>query len=146
MTQTNQNIDLYRGDSKVVVVALTNADNGLPFDPTTPGIDIQWRMACTMYGLDAPTAIDPPGPLLAKSLGHGIVGSPGQVEIFLTPTDTDREARQYRHALRVYDHGDVATTLTGTVLIRPVPRMGTLVRDIAAKQIKLSATVPSRVP
>src|SRR5262245_65451881 len=119
MTQTNQTIDVYRGDSKVVLVELTNADDGNPFDPTAPGVTIQWRMAQTMYGIDGPTVLDP-GPLLAKSIGNGLTPSPGQVQILLTPTDTDREARQYVHALRVYDNGDVASTMTGTFLVRPM--------------------------
>jgi hypothetical protein len=145
MTDTNQNIDVFRGDSKVVVVALTNADDGGPFDPTAPGIDIQWRMARNMYGLDHPGVLDP-GPLVAKSLGNGITASPGQVQITLTPADTNLEVRQYRHALRVFDHGDVATTMTGWVIVRPVPAMGVLVSGVATRQITLSATVPSRTP
>lgn len=148
MTQTNQVIDVYRGDSKLVLVDLTNADDGTPFDPTAPGINIQWRMACTMFGLDQPSALDP-GPVLAKSLGQGITALPGQVQITLTPTDTNLEVRKYRHALRIYDGADVATTMTGWVVIHPVTQMGTLIGGAAggaaAAQIRLSATVPTRV-
>jgi len=147
MTERNQTIDVYRGDSKIVLIDLTNADDGLPYDPTTPGVTIQWRMAQTLYGLDGPTVLDP-GPLLAKSLGSGITASPGQLQILLTSVDTDREAREYMHALRIYDSGDVATTMYGTFLVRPMRRMGVLpggASGIKAAQIVLSATVPTRV-
>ena len=147
MTVANQTIDVFRGDSRLVLVTLTNADDGTPFDPTAPGIDIQWRMAQSLYGLDGPTVLDP-GPLLAKSLGSGIVPSPGQISITLTPQDTDIEAREYIHALRIYEGGDVASTMIGTFLVRPMRAMGRLpggASGIKAAQLALSATVPSRV-
>ena len=79
MTVTNQNIKVYRGDTAALHVALTRAD-GTPYDPTTPGIAIKYRIALSPGG----------GELVAKDLNDGIVAETGGVAISLSVADSDR--------------------------------------------------------
>ena len=117
MTIVNQVIDVYRGDSAMVEVALTDA-LGAAYDPTIPGVTVEWRMSRTAY---SPT-------LVRKASGNAAVSATvGMVSIGLTAADTDVAPGEYYHQLSVFDGSDVYTAMTGIMRVRRANRVGALV-------------------
>lgn len=107
MTITNQIIDIRRGDSYSISVALTNADGGI-FNTAEPGITMKWTLATSSNG----------EALVTKTLEDGLTLETGGVVIALTAEDTDLVPKLYYHELKVFDGDDVATTMVGTVVVR----------------------------
>ena len=136
MTVRNQNFKIYRGNSATLSVAVTQAD-GSPYDPTLNAI-IRWRLAKT-------SSSDEVDALARKSLVSGITLAPGGVNIVLDPVDTDYPPGVYYHELKIEDAGDVATSMTGFVIIKPSVSMGDNVTPTKL-DIKLSGTAPARAP
>jgi hypothetical protein len=133
MAFTNQIIDLYQGDSQVEFVDLDTA-LGTPFDASVAGIEIEWRMMTSPHG----------DTLIRKALSEGgIAAVTGGVNINLTPTDTNVRARNYYHAMRVFDalDGDVTTVMTGTVVVRRAPVMGPM-ESPSSSSVKLTGAPP----
>jgi len=133
---TNQNVKLWRGDSKAIHVTLTDA-NGDPYDPSQPNIEIEWRLMSSPYGET----------LVQKLLSEGgieEVSGGGEIVINLTPTDTDHFPRMYYHECKVFDNNapvDVATVMTGVFVIYPSTRMGPI-EGPAAAQLTLETFAP----
>jgi hypothetical protein len=109
MTITNQDVDVYRGDSALLEVQLTDA-NGDPFALTAGGT-IKYRVAPTSHASEAEVVI-------RKELGAGIDLFEGVAEISLMSEDTDIMPQGYYHELKIYDLGDVATAMTGNFQVR----------------------------
>lgn len=111
MTTTNQNIEVYRGNSKTVFVALTAAD-GSPYNPSTAS-SIRWRVANSAMAADAESLIE-------KDDTNGIVAVDGGINIVLSDADTDMLAGLYYHELKVYDVSldDISTAMTGTFIVK----------------------------
>lgn len=116
MTIANQNVDVFRGDTKVIFVALTAAD-GSPFDPSIVGVDVQWRMAKTSHALESES-------LIRKYYGSGITVATGGVDVALDAADTDHDSGIYYHEMKVFDGSDAATVMTGVFIIRKALLMG----------------------
>jgi hypothetical protein len=110
VTIANQNVTIYRGDSKLLFIELTNADDGTPFVPGAAA-EIKYRIAFNASEIRQP--------LVFKTLGSGVAQVPGGVNIALSPDDTNLFPRQYYHELKIEDLGDVMTAMTGVVWVRP---------------------------
>lgn len=137
MTTQNQNLRLYRGDSHVLHVALTNAD-GTPYDSTIPGIVMRYRIT---QNPDDDTLSN-----VRKSLGDGITVVAGTgVDITLDAADTDLRPGLYYHELKVWDGVDPATVMVGYVVIRPAARMGEEAIPPSA-DLALSTVAPTHTP
>ena len=107
MSKRNQDFDLYAGESKVVFIAITNAD-GTPFDPA--GSAMEWWLAKTSTS----------DKIVAKTLGSGLAISPGGVNIILDSEDTyDLRPELYHHELQVTKDVRVSVVTVGTVHLRP---------------------------
>jgi len=117
MTITNQDLSLYRGDSAIVFVGLTDAV-GDPFDPTTAAA-IRYRVATSAHAVNSEA-------LIQKDMDDGITAAEGGVNIVFTLYDTALPPATYYHELKVYDSslGDVATAMTGSLIIRRALLMG----------------------
>ncbi len=122
MTVTNQNFKVYRGDTWILHVDLTEAD-GSPYDPTLEAV-IRWRLATSPHATEAEA-------LVRKSLGDGIAVVEGGVDIILESGDTDQKPGLYYHELKVWDEGDVATAMTGNMVVRRAVPMGDIARPVA---------------
>jgi|SRR5215831_9193235 len=134
MTDTNQNIDLYRGDTGIIHVDLTN-DDGSAFDTSPPTLNITWLMAKTSHALESDA-------LIAKTLGGGITAlAGGGIDIALSAIDTDLKPNLYYHQLRVINGAEVATAMVGVMRIRNTLRKTTL-GAVPTAQIMLTASVP----
>jgi len=106
MAKRNQDFDLYAGESKVVFIKLDNED-GSPFDPV--GSTMEWWLAKTSHS-DA---------LTKKTLGSGLILSPGGVNVALGSEDTyDLRPELYHHELQVTKDGKLAVVTVGTAHIR----------------------------
>lgn len=116
MTVRNQIIDVFRGDTKIIFVALTAAD-GTPYDPSVPGIGVEWRLATSPNAAEADA-------LVRKSLGNGITAEDDGVNVELNAADTDRRPGLYYHEMKVLDGSDAAVVMTGYCLIRRALHMG----------------------
>jgi hypothetical protein len=140
MTMRNQNAKIYRANSAVLTIAVTMAD-GTPYDPSLNAI-LRWRMSKTANSAEA-------NALARKSFGNGISfatdGKDGIVNVELDPADTDFPSGIYYHELKVEDVGDVNTSMTGFIIIRPSVSMGDNVVP-GQNSVKLSGTVPTRTP
>lgn len=108
MTETNQNIEVYRGDSLTFFVALTDAVTGDPLDLNAV-TSIRWRLALTSHSLRA---------LVSKDLDAGITAVEGGVNIELSTAETDHDYGIYYHELKIITGAQVATALTGNFTIR----------------------------
>jgi hypothetical protein len=117
MAIRNQLVDVYRGESQTVFVDLETA-LGTPFDPTVPGVEVEWRMATSTKGKT----------LVRKSSDDGaITEASGGVSIELVAADTDFTPGFYFHQLSIFDVPsglDYAVVMTGLFKIRPQLRMG----------------------
>lgn len=133
MTIANQNLRLYRGDSHVVHVTVTQAD-GTPYDTSVPGVTMKYRM--TRFPFDDSMSS------VQKSLGSGIEEATGGVDITLEPADTDLPLGLYYHELKVWNGDDVATAMTGFVVIRRSAQMGDTVEPAQAN-LAASADAPT---
>lgn len=110
-TITNQNVKVRRGDTALLAIALTAADN-TPYNPSG-GALIKWRLAPTSHATDAEA-------MALKELSTGgIVVVAGGVEITLNSADTNFQPDIYYHELKVLDAGDVDTTCCGAFVIKP---------------------------
>ena len=109
----NQDAKVYRGDSLLLHVELSQAD-GTPFDAS--GSDLEWMVATSPSSLETDAVI-------RKTLGEGITVVEGGVDIALSTTDTDLPVGAYCHQLRIVDGDDASTAMTGTVVIRPAMNM-----------------------
>jgi hypothetical protein len=114
MTITNQDVDVYRGDSALLEIVLTDA-NGDPFALTAGGT-IKYRVAPTAHASEDETVI-------RKELGAGVDLFEGVAEITLLSEDTDVIPQDYYHELKIYDLGDVATAMTGNFKVRQALKM-----------------------
>lgn len=114
MTITNQDADVYRGDSALLEIALTDA-NGEPFALTAGGT-IKYRVANSAHASEDEV-------LISKELGAGVDLFDGIASVNLLPEDTDITPQDYYHELKIYDQGDVATAMTGNFKIRQALRM-----------------------
>jgi hypothetical protein len=113
MTVANQDFRVYRGDSCQIDVALTAAD-GTTFR-IDAGTQLRWVM--TRFPSDESKAA------VVKTLNDGIGPIDGGVLISLSATDTDLPPGQYYHELKIFDVADVATAMTGTVVIQRSAKM-----------------------
>lgn len=127
MTITNQDVDVYRGDSALLEVQLTDA-NGDPFALTAGGT-IKYRVAPTSHASEEETVI-------RKELGAGVDLFEGVAEISLLSEDTDLIPQSYYHELKIYDLGDVATAMTGNFQVRQSLRMP----QVRQAQVKMALT------
>jgi hypothetical protein len=130
MTITNQDVDVYRGDSALLEISLTDA-NGDPFALTAGGT-LKYRVAPTAHSSEDESVI-------RKELGAGIDLFDGVAEITLLSDDTDHIVPEdYYHELKIYDLGDVATAMTGNFKVRqslqmPQVRQATVNISMTAK-------------
>jgi hypothetical protein len=112
MTAANQNFTIFRGNSHTLTIDIDTAD-GLPFT-STDGLELEY--------LVSRVPADDTAAVIRKTLGAGITAVDGGVIIDLAPDDTkDLPLGPYDHRLRVRDvaQNDVATAMTGTIVIRP---------------------------
>lgn len=108
MTEINQNLAVYRGDTQIFFVALTDETTGDPLDIDTV-TSIRWRLATTSYSLR---------PLVSKELGAGIVPVEGGVNVELSAEDTDQEYGVFYHEMKIITGAQVETALTGNFIVR----------------------------
>lgn len=132
MTITNQDVDLFRGDSALLEISLTDA-NGDPFVLTAGGT-IKYRVANTAHASEDEV-------LIRKELGAGIDLFDGVAEITLLSEDCDLTPQSYYHELKIYDQGDVATAMTGNFLVRQSLRMP----QVRQAQTKIAIAVNVKV-
>ena len=131
MTITNQNIKLYRGDTAQVAVTLTQAD-GSPFDPSINAV-LKWRLTDNAHSSEDEAHV-------RKELGEGItLAAGGVINILLTAADTDLDPGLYYHELKIFDEGDVATAMTGFLVVRHALQLGSLP---VPSQMALTTTAP----
>lgn len=116
MTITNQDVDIYCGDSALLEVSLTDA-NGDPFALSAGGT-IKYRVANSAHAEVGEFLIE-------KELGAGIDLQDGVASITLLTEDTDITPQDYYHEIKVFDQGDVATAMTGNFKIRQSLRFPT---------------------
>lgn len=114
MTITNQDVDLFRGDSALLQVTLTDI-NGAPFS-LGPGGTIKYRMS------DNPHSGDD-GVHIRKELGSGVMLVGGVASVAILSEETDLLPDLYYHELKVYDGGDVATAMTGAFKVKQALRL-----------------------
>jgi hypothetical protein len=112
MTMTNQDIALYKGESRLLFVEIDLAD-GQPFDPE--GSTLQWWVG------KSTSAIANGDVVIKKALGTGINLVTGGIEIELLAEDTaDLVPNYYAHQLAIFGPaGDVSIALVGTMVLRP---------------------------
>jgi hypothetical protein len=132
MTITNQDVDVYRGDSALLEIGLTDA-NGDPFALTAGGT-IKYRVAPTSHSSEDET-------LIRKELGAGVDLNDGVAEVSLLSEDTDLKPQSYYHELKIYDQGDVATAMTGNFQIRQALSMP----QIRQAQARFAITAKAKV-
>ena len=134
MTDTNQNIDVYRGDSGIIHVDLTNED-GSAFDATAPTLNITWLVARTSHAFETEA-------LIAKTLGGGITApAGGGIDIALSADDTDLDPSLYYHQLRVKSGSEVTMAMVGIMRVRYSLRK---TGPVPTSNFMLSASVPVR--
>lgn len=133
MTQRNQNVRVYRGNSVSLTVGITQAD-GTAYDPSLEA-QFRYRMAKTSHASDAET-------LIRKSLGDGIENVEGGVRITVDAAETNLEPGIYYHELRVGDVGDVFTVMVGAFIIKQALQMGDRFAPLKG-DIQLSGSVPT---
>jgi hypothetical protein len=110
MTITNQNIEIYRGDSATIHVDLST--EGAVFDPeVVPGLGIVWLLTKSAHADEAEA-------LLRKDLTAGITMTTDGCDIGLTHQDTDLEPRLYYHELKIFNGAEVSTAMTGICTLR----------------------------
>jgi hypothetical protein len=136
MTTRNQNFKVYRANSLLLSVPLTMAD-GSPYDPSID-VEMKWRLTRTSASPEEEA-------LSRKEIGSGITKVTGGIEIALNPEDTDFEPGIYYHELKIWDTGDVDSSMTGFAIIRSSAQMGSNLSP-TTKQIRLSGTAPTRAP
>jgi hypothetical protein len=127
MTITNQNVDVFRGDTALLEISLTDA-NGDPFALTAGGT-IKYRVANSAHASEDEA-------LIRKELGSGIDLISGVAEVSLLTDDTDLDPQSYYHELKIYDQGDVATAMTGNFQVRQALSMP----QIKQATVKLALT------
>jgi hypothetical protein len=132
VTITNQNLDLYRGDSETVFIGLTD-EAGAPYDPTS-ALGIRYRVAKSAHAVEDEY-------LISKSMGAGITAAEGGIDIALDASDTDWPAATYYHELKIYGaNGSVSTAMTGSVTIRRSLKM-----TMVAAQMRLVGNAAMKV-
>jgi hypothetical protein len=136
VTVRNQNVKVYRGNSAVLSVAVTQAD-GSPYDPTL-GAQFRYRMALTSHADDSEAFIQ-------KYLGSGIASITGGVSITLGPDDTDFDPGVYYHELQVTDGSDKSTAMTGAFVIKKAVRMGDTIHTLQGNLV-IDRKLPTRTP
>lgn len=100
-------LEMYRGESRVITVGVFDPDTGLPVDLTTG----KWQLATLEWQVKLQRG-DADPPLVSKSLGAGIVVTPGavvdQIAVAVLPADNaGLTARIYTHDLvGVFTGGD----------------------------------------
>ena len=105
MTAVNQNFEMYAGDSKNIVVSVTDG-SARPLDLT--GASVKWILKPTQ-----PTSEN----LIEKSTPE-IVLDVYTATIKLLPVDTENLAGNYYHEAELTDQiGNVSTIMVGTVKI-----------------------------
>lgn len=127
MTITNQDVDVYRGDSALLEIQLTDA-NGDPFALTAGGT-IKYRIANTSHASEDEV-------LVRKELGNGVDLFEGVASVSLLSEDTDLTPQSYYHELKIYDLGDVATAMTGNFQVRQALKMP----QVRQASVKISIT------
>lgn len=116
MTAINQRIEVWRGDSKLIGVPLTQLPDNIAFDETIT--DAQWWVITSLHATHDQA-------LLRKWLGGGITVVAGGVTIELEAVDTqDLEPGNYFHVLRInWGVDEVATAMVGPFVLRHAPDM-----------------------
>ena len=106
MTTLSQNIEMWAGDYKDLIVTITGSD-GAGYDLT--GASITWVLE------EAPAS----GSLIKKQIsGSGVVISTSTVTISLSPADTSGLAGMYYHEAEALDSASrVSTLFVGTLKI-----------------------------
>jgi hypothetical protein len=107
VSKRNQNFDMYIGESKVVFIALTNAD-GTPFNPA--GATMEWWLSRTVHSEKT----------IRKTLSSGLAVSPGGVNIILESEDTyDLKPEIWYHELKITMPSGLSVATVGAVHLRP---------------------------
>jgi hypothetical protein len=104
----NQNFQVFRGESKQLVVDMTGYD-------LTNVTTIDWWLAKSPFvdAVDDPTSV-----LAKKSLDAGITQAINSLTIELDTIDTDYMPDQYYHELKLTSSTGVQVAMIGTVIIR----------------------------
>ena len=98
----NQNFQIFRGESKELVVDTTGYD-------LTGAATIEWWMATSAFAEEA---------MARKDLTSGIVQGTSDLTISLDPADTDFVPGLYYHELKVTSPDGVQVIMIGNVVIR----------------------------
>lgn len=136
MTIRNQNVKLYRANSALLSVAVTQAD-GSPYDPTL-GAQFRYRVALTSHADDSEAMVQ-------KHFGAGIASITGGVAITLNPEDTDFDPGVYYHELQVTDGTDKSTAMVGAFVIKKAVRMGDTIHTLQGNLV-IDRKLPTRAP
>lgn len=107
MTQKNQNFSMFSGDTKDLIVAVT--DNGQAID--LAGSSIKWAMKRSVRDVQS---------IIQKETGGGgIVASSSSFTVRLNSEDTENVVPgRYYHEAEITDVvGNVSTVMTGTITI-----------------------------
>jgi hypothetical protein len=109
MTVTNQNAVIYRGNTAILQVTLTDSDG----DPYAPGggAVVRYRISRNWYDMEEAA-------LVVKGLGTGITILAGVATIDITAEETELEPGLYYHELKITDGPDVSTSMVGTVIVK----------------------------
>lgn len=114
MPALSQNIKVWRGDTKSLVIPVTN-DAGAAYDMV--GATAHYWMGYSARQTDV---------ILFKHSGVGgtLTIATNNVTIPLTAADTDMRPGIYYHELKVTKAGVVATAMTGAFVVRAAQRLG----------------------
>lgn len=107
MTAENQSFEMYSGDTKNIIIPVTDGD-GEPL--SLEGVTATWVLKSNAYVNEV---------AITKTIGDGIDIDGSEVTIRLDPSDTEGLRGLYYHKLNIIDAvGDVSTVTTGNVNIK----------------------------
>lgn len=141
MPVTGQKIEIWRGDTKILIVSLTGSD-GQPLD--TQGLTAKWWVARSYRSYEDEI-------LIRKTTEDGgVVMTAGGCEISLTTADTDILPKFYYHELKIFGGTDVSTAMTGDFIVHDALDMvepyGTPVEQMQLQQGSYGIPVKAAVP
>jgi hypothetical protein len=117
VTIRNQNVEIYRGNSALLEIDLTQAD-GLPYNPAL-GTQFKYRVSNTPDSEEVDSWIRK-----SNVPGGGIDPITGGVSVTINVADTTNlESGIYYHELKAYLGSDESTAMVGAFVVLPSLRM-----------------------
>lgn len=118
MTTENQNFTMVRGDTKILIITVTDS-NGDPVELVKAGLVFTWGFS-QLWADDK--GFNPPPIVEKDSDGSDIVLSGNTATITILPADTttpDPLEGNFHHEAEVNDNGVISTVTVGIMTIDP---------------------------